>query len=544
MKKLISLLLVMMLVVTLFAACGEKADDEMAKDEKQEETKDDSKETKDDSKDATEESSDGVYPLDGRTITYWTPEYIHPDYPTQAESPLMQEMFARTGVEVEFVHQTAKEAFSLMVAAGEMTDVYKTNLVRNYPGGPSAAIEQGVAMELNDVFAEYAPNLTAYLEANPQVDKLIKTDDGSYYCFPFVRGGDFLTVFVGPMLRKDLLDELGLDTPETIDEWEVVLKGFKDLGVPAPLTGEMAIYQDANPFVGAYNTSFDMHLEDGEIVYGPTKEGFKDFLKLFQRWYAEGLIDPDLATVDKDQVAAKMTSGDSAAAVGHTGSRMGAWLTAAAEEGGYDLVATKYPTINKGDMAEFGQSQMEYFGFGVSLSSTCEDVEAAARFLDYGYGEEGHMLYNFGIEGESYEMIDGYPTYTDHILNNPDGVSTAQMLKGYVQSSYNGPLIQDVRYMEQYAQYQQQKDAINVWKQTNNSAHRMPPVTLNEDEANEVSAIRSEIKAYVDEFFFKSMFGDVDIDAEWDDYVATIEKMGVQEMLDNYTQALDRFNAR
>ena len=29
-------------------------------------------------------------------------------------------------------------------------------------------------------------------------------------------------------------------------------------------------------------------------------------------------------------------------------------------------------------------------------------------FLDYGYTEEGHLLLNFGVEGESYEMIDGY----------------------------------------------------------------------------------------------------------------------------------------
>lgn len=540
MTKLFAMLLVMMLVISLFAGCGTKEEESDTKDTAKTEAKD---EKISDSKDNTDDS-DAIYPLDGRKITYWTAGFVHPDYPTQAETPLMQEMFARTGVEVEFVHQTAKEAFSLMIAAGEMTDIYRNNLVNKFPGGPSAAIDQGVAMELNEVFEKYAPNLTAYLEANPNVDKLIKTDDGKYYCFPFVRGGDFLTVFIGPMLRKDLLEELGMEVPETVDEWETVLTGFRDMGIQAPLTGEMSIIKEANPFVGAYNTSFGMHLEDGKIVYGPIKDSYKDFLKLFQRWYAEGLIDPDLGSVDKDQVAAKMTSGEAAAAVGHTGSRMGAWLTASYEEGGYDLVPTKYPVLNKGDTPEFGQSQMEFFGEGISLSGTCSDVEAAARFLDYGYSEEGHMLYNFGIEDESYEMIDGYPTYTDKIFNDPNGASAAQMLSGYVQSTYNGPFIQDIRYMEQYAQYQQQKDAINVWKQTNNAEHRMPPVTLNEEESSRISAIESEISAFMEEFFFKSMFGDYDIDAEWDDYVATIEKMGVQEMLDTYEVALERFNNR
>ncbi len=70
------------------------------------------------------------------------------------------------------------------------------------------------------------------------------------------------------------------------------------------------------------------------------------------------------------------------------------------------------------------------------------------------------MLYNFGIEGESYEMIDGYPTYTDYIMNNPDGKNVGEMLMAYTHSAYFGPMVQDVRYMEQYAQYQEQKDAI------------------------------------------------------------------------------------
>ena len=84
------------------------------------------------------------------------------------------------------------------------------------------------------------------------------------------------------------------------------------------------------------------------------------------------------------------------------------------------------------------------------------------RFLDYGYSEKGHMLFNFGKEGESYEMKDGNPVYTDLILHNPDGLSVSDSMKKYLLAMNSGPFVQDEKYIEQYYQYQQQKDAVDI----------------------------------------------------------------------------------
>ena len=43
------------------------------------------------------------------------------------------------------------------------------------------------------------------------------------------------------------------------------------------------------------------------------------------------------------------------------------------------------------------------------------------QFFDYFYTDEGYLLANYGIEGESYDLIDGVPTWSDYIMNNPDG---------------------------------------------------------------------------------------------------------------------------
>ena len=53
--------------------------------------------------------------------------------------------------------------------------------------------------------------------------------------------------------------------------------------------------------------------------------------------------------------------------------------------------------------------------------------------------EAGNLLMYYGIEGISYEMVDGYPYFTDFVKNNPDGIPFAQILSQYDYSPATGP---------------------------------------------------------------------------------------------------------
>ena len=127
------------------------------------------------------------------------------------------------------------------------------NFGDTYPGGAAKAIEDGVIIETTDYLDKYAPNLKSYLENHPNIDKIVKTDVGQYYSFPAIQGDDFLLTYTGLILRKDWLDELGLDVPETIDEWETVLTAFKEKkGAAAPITYEDSLFKNSSSFLGAY----------------------------------------------------------------------------------------------------------------------------------------------------------------------------------------------------------------------------------------------------------------------------------------------------
>src|SRR5699024_9425198 len=116
----------------------------------------------------------------------------------------------------------------------------------------------------------------------------------------------------------------------------------------------------------------------------------------------------------------------------------------------FKLVATPHPSLEKGEKAALGQIDHPFPGNGAAITTSAENPEEIVKWLDFAYSEEGHMLFNFGIDGISYEMIDDYPTYTKEMTDNPDGLPMTQALGRYIRIG-SGPYIQDKAYMEQYA---------------------------------------------------------------------------------------------
>lgn len=465
------------------------------------------------------------------------------------EVPFFQEWQRRTGVNLQFIRppaNQAKEAINVLLTSGELPDMIEYEW-SNYPGGPEKAIKDGYILRLNDVIDQYAPHLKQYLTEHPDIDMQIRTANGSYYAFPFIQGDDKLRTYQGPIIRKDWLDELGLDVPTTIDEWHTVLQAFKDkqgaeapltfLGVPNPLFGI-----EGGGFIGAFGIKKGFYVEDGQIKFGAQEPEYKAFLSLFREWYAEGLIDKNLAAVDSETQDTNMTTGRSGAGIWNAGAGIGTWLPILQEiDPQAKLVPAPYPVMNQGDRPKFGQLAPAIGSSGVAISSNSHHVEEAARMLDYGYGPEGHLLFNFGIEGVSFEMKDGYPTYTETILKNPDKWSPAQALAMYTRASYFGPFVQDTRYMEQYYTLPEQKEAVQLWSSTDAVLHQVPTLPKTEKESTEMSVIMQEVNKVVDEMSLKIIFGIEPVDA-FDTYVEQLKSLQIDRAIEIQQQALERYN--
>ena len=484
----------------------------------------------------------GEQQAENNTLSYWVTLESNAamSVSNYGETPFAQELQKRTGITIDYQHPPQGkqvEKFNILVATDDLPDIIEFTWTVDYPGGPEKAIEDGVIQALD--FEKYAPNLYKYLQENPDVDKLIKTDSGKYFGFPFIRGDKTLQTSAGIMIRKDWLDELGLEVPETISEWDTVLKAFKEQkGAQYPIMFNLS-HAAWGAFVGAYGTIDGLYVDDGQIKYGVMEPGFKEYIAKMNEWYNNGYIAADFASMDSKNTDAAIVNGDSGAATGSVGSGMGRWTSSATEEG-FELVAAPYPTLNKGELPEFGQVQLKAAGTYSAVTTSCEDVELACKLLDYGYSEEGEMLYNFGIEGESYEMIDGYPTYTELITNNPDGLSMSAALARYVQSYNSGPFVQDKRYMEQYASLPQQKEAIEIWSNTNVEEHLLPTTYMTVEESAEMSKKISSIQTYKDEMLLKFIMG-IEPMENWDAFTAELENRGVNDYIQCTQEAYERY---
>ena len=178
------------------------------------------------------------------------------------------------------------------------------------------------------------------------------------------------------------------------------------------------------------------------------------------------------------------------------------------------------------------------------MTKACENKEVAAQFMNYGYTEAGNLFFNYGIEGESYEMVDGVPTYTELITNNPNGWTMQQVLAGYCRSWTEGPFVQDKGYMVQYGALPQQQDAINAWTDNDYLDYQMPLVAVGQDDIDEYSMLSSEIETFTDEMVVAYVTGEKSLDNFETEYMETLKSLGVDRLIEIQQKAYDEFNAR
>lgn len=490
-----------------------------------------------------------TYPIKSDvTLKYWVPlnSNVSAGSKSLNDTEFAKKLIEKTGVKVEFVHPAQgqeKEQFNLLIASGDLPDIVEHTWLASYPGGPEKALQDGVILKLNDTITKFAPNFDKYLKSNPDVAKLLKTDSGSYFMFPFLRGDEKLTISYGPILRGDWLKELGLSLPTTVSEWDTVLTAFKDKkGSAAPFTIEKNLPE--NFISGAFGVNKGYYMMDGKVKYGPLEPGYKDYIQTMANWYKNGLLDKNFATLDLKGVAANMTNGKSGATLGYPGSSIGTWMPAAkANTPEYELIAAPYPTKNKGETPIFAQKDFKVQGIGAIINAKSKNPEIAARLLDYAYSKDGNALYNFGTEGVSYKMENNYPKYTDEVTKNPNKLSMAQAVAQHARASYSGPFIQNKEYIEQFYSLPQQLNALEVWSKADAYKTKLPLITPTPEESAELAKIDSELSTYLDEMTLKFIMGTAPM-SDYDKFAAQIKKLNAEKAVEIRQKALDRFNKR
>lgn len=456
-------------------------------------------------------------------LTYWSSSS------QQQDMPLTKELARQTGIHIDFIHPgggSLQEQLDRLYFANNLPDIIETS--SSIEGGIFNLIDRGYVLRLNELIEQCSLNFMQYLEENPVLRKKIDFG-GNYYVYPFVRSTKSLKVYSGPCVRTDWLEEMGLPLPETLDEWYITLTAFRDqFGCEIPF-----LHKQSNaPFMYAYGIINGFYLKNGQIYYGYTQPEYKEYLRMMRQWYQDGLFGVDYPNAEYGSMDRMIIDGVCGAGVGSAGKSLGNIL-----KSGIPVEGTKYPVLNKGDRSFCSNFDASVLRQGAAaISVNCRDPKAAAQFLDFGYSREGVLLYNFGVEGESYYLSDGRPKYTDLILNSEDISAT---MDRYLRANNSGPFIQMQEYMEQYCATEVQKRSWRRWQETDADVHIIEDLYLTQAQRTELDEMQFE--AYAKEMELRFIMGLSDLEY-FDQYVEHMNELGVKRALEIYDAAMDKFN--
>lgn len=375
-------------------------------------------------------------------------------------------------------------------------------------------VDQGALMDLTEL-VQNCPNI---LENVPQEALDRCTVDGKLYAIP---------VFCNPnrynvIIRQDWLDNLGLDVPETLEEYHEVLRAFTfndpDGNGKDDTYGLTGLSMETfDPIFGAYGamapiqtyngTGTYWYLEDGELKPQVTNPRVKEALETIATWYSEGIIDPEFVTMTTDDDLNDKAMKNQFGVTYH-------WWTweskieAQLQEVDPDISFTRIaPPV--GENGESGTRGVGMINGCVVMLNGADNPEACMRLLDWMYSEEGMMTTYSGVEGIHWEK-----TEDDTYVTLPQYDEDAGWIQWYSAFEAEWPLL-----MVETSLVQSRRDAFN-WNTISNDGDGL--ITEAEIEYG------ADLQTFAIENYTNFITGKTSLD-KWDQFVEEWNSRGGAE---------------
>ena len=224
---------------------------------------------------------------------------------------IQEQVKEKFNINVEFTTVPRAESddkLNIMMAGGSAPDIvftYDQNLFYNYANS-------GALHDLTEVYAQYGSNIEEYCaEAQP----ISMLGDVKYAVMK--QRGTMNPRHVA-YIRKDWLDELGMELPTTKEELGEYLYAVKENGlggentVPWAMSGRADTEKVYLNFVGSYvNLESDRDAYIYSESYMAVAPGSKEGLQQLNAWYNDGLITQDFPTdTSEDMYKAAVSNGN------------------------------------------------------------------------------------------------------------------------------------------------------------------------------------------------------------------------------------------
>lgn len=432
------------------------------------------------------------------------------------------------------------EALNLMLASGEIPDIVGSSRIKDFVNqfGP-----EGAFLPLNELIDEHAPNIKAYYDQRPDIAAAVKAADGQMYYIPYLPDGKYGRAY---WIRTDWLDKLGLEVPQTVEEYEAVLRAFKTQDPNG--NGEA----DEVPFFARQwpelirlvtlwdgrahgsDSYHDFYVDNGKMTHGYAGEGYREGIKNLARWYADGLIDAEVFTRGSS-ARDFLLSEDLGGSTHDWFASTGGYNSLSSEIEGFELKAMAPPASISGKRVE-EHRRILVKPDGWAIGHTNEHPVETIKYFDFWFTEEGRRLANFGVEGMHYDMVDGKPIFKQEFLDaGPVNRSLYQ----------NGAQLQGRGYFQDY-EYEIQwtnefaLEGIALYEEGDYLIPDFLGVAFNADEQKVYDKHWGSVRDYMLEQQQAWILGTGDVEADWDAYQAQLTKLGLDDVLAVMQSAYER----
>ncbi|MDD4744157.1 MAG: extracellular solute-binding protein [Clostridiaceae bacterium] len=425
-----------------------------------------------------------------------------------------------------------------LAAAVDLPDIVKM------PGADDdmAYIKSGIFVELTDYYEDYGYNFAKQFDEHTMLKGSLTTPDGKIFYAPYI----YTTANNSRclMVNKDFVESVGMQLGDikTIDDFYAYLtavaqndaNGNGDAADEVALFSRSGMIQLWSMFWGLDVTGTFQREADGKVICGYADERYREMLVFLNQLFEEKLLYSEFATANYDTQQALFTNNQIGSLI-HFVSNCTSYSQAIDPDWDFyndePIIQPVVPlTGPHGDQHVYGRDSM---GSLFGITRYCEDPESAFKFIDYLMSDEVGELTWYGIEGTDYEIVDGEIQFTEVYLKSEDGYRSNQ---GY---NFDGlPSYQlGGGYMATQCKFVRDMSNDVLVKYVMN-----PTITFSYKLEEENEVIRSyvaDLKTNFSENLTAFIMGTRSLDT-WDAYIADLQKMNLDKVLEVYQAVSDR----
>ena len=562
-KRALILLLCVSMVLSVAAGCGAGKDSNTTGTKGKNKS---AKSEKEKNKILSEMSRPGEFPITKEKVSF---DVVIPDVTYIGD--LNKNTFGKwyekkTNVHINYTEipdNAIAEKVNILLGSNELPDMF-VSTAQDVPLYGS----RGVFLALNDLIDQYGVETKKVFEENEELPDSIKAVDGNIYALPNINACFHCMHNMKAWINQKWLDAVGLSYPNTTEEFEEVLKAFKEKDPNGngkkdeiPMMGAQNDQYQIFPFLlnsftyFVDNTYYFLN-ENKKIEFVANSKEVKEGLKWVKSLIDQGLIDPTSLTQTQEQL--KQIGTDPNAVLIGVAPALTWWGAVGQDQETSDQRSRDYVGLSplKGPK---GVRYAPLTGSAVIpdtlvITNACQFPEIAFRWADGLYSNEVTLRSQVGEEGVNWEKpeegskgINGKPAmYIQKQLTDDEMMKANSRMDNIMLANRTSDfrLAEKADYSDPETQWQTEPRLFNVTEKYYvpyaADEKLVPTLAFTEEEDRKRALYQTQINDHVKESIVAFLTGNKDLDKDWDAYVRELDNLNLKDFLKILQTAYDR----